>query len=201
MTENKNENIYTLPNVITAIRFLLIPIAFSVLINGNNDLLAFALFASAAATDFLDGMIARKTGTVTELGKVIDPLVDRFLIAAGALGLFLVGRLPLWTVLIILIRDFYLVVGNTYLRYKGVAKLEVMYAGKVSTAVLLLAFSGLMIKTPVISGLDWTSVSWLPGFNANPVSLWIFVLYIGIVLSVSTAILYSLQALKEVRKK
>jgi cardiolipin synthase len=86
----------------------LVPLFFTVMINGTNDTLAFLLFAFAASTDWIDGQIARRTGTVTEIGKAIDPLVDRLLIASGVLGLYIEGRLPLWIVFVLLARDFYL---------------------------------------------------------------------------------------------
>ena len=65
------------------------PFFFAVLINGKNDVLAFVLFVLAASTDWLDGQIARRTGTVTAIGKAIDPLVDRLLIASGVIGLYI----------------------------------------------------------------------------------------------------------------
>ena len=77
------------------------PIFFSVFLTDRSDTLAFVLFVAAASTDWLDGQIARRTGTVTAIGKAIDPLVDRLLIASGVIGLYIEGRLPLWIVLVL----------------------------------------------------------------------------------------------------
>ena len=98
-------DIYTIANIITVLRLILVPLFFTVLINGQNDVLAFILFAVAASTDWLDGQIARRTGTVTAIGKAIDPLVDRLLIASGVIGLYVENRLPLWIPIVLVARD------------------------------------------------------------------------------------------------
>ena len=85
------------------------------------------LFAIAASTDWLDGQIARRTGTVTALGKAIDPLVDRLLIAAGVFGLWLVDRLPGWIVFVLMARDVYLGYGAWRLEQFYRRRLPVTY--------------------------------------------------------------------------
>jgi len=106
--EDHVRDIYTVANTVTVLRLILVPFFFAVLINGQNNVLAFVLFAVAASTDWLDGQIARRTGTVTAIGQAIDPLVDRLLIAAGVLGLYVVHRLPLWILVVLVARDVYL---------------------------------------------------------------------------------------------
>lgn len=198
MESNQNNNnhsqIYTVANVITMIRLLLVPFAFSVLVSGNNDLLAFLLFAGAAASDFLDGQIARRTHTITEIGAIIDPLVDRFLIAAGLIGLYAVERLPLWIVGLLVARDLWLLYGSARIKVLNLPRIEVLFIGKVTTAVLLAGFSGLILNAPVIQGVPLTTYAWLPGFNGQPVSIWIFIVYIGMVLSLVTMFQYMVVA-------
>jgi len=143
-------DVWTVANVITVLRLLLIPFFFSVLISGRSDVLAFALFAGAASTDFLDGMIARRTGTVTAIGKAIDPLVDRLLIASGVIGLHLIGRLSLWIVVVLVLRDVYLLWGAYRLERIG-ERMPVTYFGKATTAVLLVGFSLLVLGWPEVS--------------------------------------------------
>ena len=101
------------------LRLILVPLFFAALVNGTNDTLSFLLFAIAASTDWVDGQIARRTGTVTDLGKAIDPLVDRLLIASAVVGLYLENRLPLWIVLVLLARDLYLLGGAWVLARSG----------------------------------------------------------------------------------
>lgn len=188
--QQASEQIYTAANVITVARLLLVPFAFSVLIGGKNDTLAFILFAVAALSDFVDGQLARRTNTVTEIGKVIDPLVDRFLIAAGVIGLYVVGRLPLWILVLLIGRDVFLLFGSSRLNKREVGRIDIIFAGKATTAVLLAGFSGLIINTPIIQSPSLINAPWLPGFNGAPVCVWIYLVYGGILLSLWTAIRY-----------
>ncbi len=192
--------IYTVANMITVLRLLLVPFFFMVLIvrDGRYDLLAFAIFVLASSTDFLDGMIARRTGHVTAIGKIIDPLVDRLLIAAGVVGLYILERLDIFghgsgifIVLVLVLRDVYLLYGAWVLERHG-RVLPVLVVGKITTAVLLTAFSGLMLGTHV-------SVS-----GVTPQLLGGYLLYVGLVLSLATAVVYTIQArraLEEARRE
>lgn len=189
-----SHDVYTLANIITVLRLMLVPFFFAVMITEKSDLLAFALFALAASTDWLDGQIARRTGTVTELGKAIDPLVDRLLIAAGVVGLYLDARLPLWIVLFLLVRDLYLLTGASWLTRKRAGRLPVIYIGKLTTAVLLTGFSGLILNMPKVPGLSLVSTSALPGLNGEAVAVWMWLIYVGVVLSALTAVTYTVQA-------
>lgn len=195
-----SHDIYTLANIITLLRLMMVPFAFDLLISNRNDNWAFVLFALAASTDWFDGQIARKTGTVTELGKAIDPIVDRLLIAAGVLGLYIVGRLPLWIVILLLARDAMLLAGATYLAIRKVPPVRVIYIGKVTTMLLLAGFSGLMLGWPVIPGLGLVDSRYLPGFGSEPGILWIWLVYAGVITSVITATTYVSLAVARVRK-
>jgi cardiolipin synthase len=97
-----SHDVWSVANMITMIRLGLVPVFLVVFLESkspNADVIAFAIFAVAALTDFLDGLVARSTHTVTELGTMLDPVVDRALIVAAVIGLFLTGRLPLWIAL------------------------------------------------------------------------------------------------------
>lgn len=180
---------------------MLIPIGFAIVLQGTNDLLAFSLFALAGSTDFLDGVIARRTNTVTELGKILDPLVDRFLIGASVFSLYLVGRLPLWMLLVLVFRDAFLVIGNAILRSKNYKAIEVLFIGKATTAVLFVGLSGLILNWPLVKGLDLFSPKYFPGFNGDAVSVWMYFIYVGIFMSLLTALVYFAIAMKYVRNK
>jgi len=189
-----SKDIYTVANIITVLRLILVPIFFAVLITGTNDVLAFVLFALAASTDWLDGQIARRTGTVTEIGKAIDPMVDRLLIAAGVLGLYVEQRLPVWILVVLVVRDLYLGYGVWRLEHYYHRRLTVSYAGKVTTAVLLTGFSLLILNWPMLPGLGIVDSPALPGFGSQPAGLGIWFIYAGLVLSVSTAVQYTVRA-------
>lgn len=203
-TPDHSHDVYTVANIVTVLRLILVPFFFAVLVNGENDFLSFLLFAIAGSTDWVDGQIARRTGTVTELGKAIDPLVDRLLIAAGVVGLYMEGRLPMWIVLLLLARDLYLLAGSWFLATSGAKKVEVIYIGKLTTALLLVGFSGLLLNWPMSPGAGLLESSLLPGFGTAQAALGIWFVYVAVVTSLATAVVYTIQAagaLKVARSK
>ncbi len=195
--EDHSHEIYTVANIITVLRLILVPIFFSVFLTDRSDTLAFLLFVAAASTDWLDGQIARRTGTVTEIGKAIDPLVDRLLIAAGVIGLFLEDRLPLWILVALVARDAYLLYGSWRLEGHH-RRVPVNRTGKATTAVLLAGFSLLILNWPMVPGLGIVTSpaaeKALPGFGSAPAPLGIWFVYAGLVLSFWAAAQYTVAA-------
>ena len=192
--DDHSRDVYTLANIITVLRLILVPIFFTVLVSGRNDVISFILFAVAASTDWLDGQIARRTGTVTEIGKAIDPLVDRLLIAFGVLGVYLQGRVPLWVVLTLLFRDLYLLAGASYLARSRVRALPVVFLGKLTTALLLIGFSDLILNWPQVPGLGLIDSPALPGFGGASAAAGIWFVYAGVITSLLTAGFYTVLA-------
>jgi cardiolipin synthase len=193
-----HHTIYSVANLITVLRLLLVPFFFAVLVDGDSErsrLAAFVIYAIAGSTDWIDGQIARRTNTVTQFGKIVDPLVDRLLLASGVVGLYLIDVLPLWVPVVLVLRDFYLLYGAYVLeRYKVI--LPVTYIGKLTTAVLLAGFSSLIAGWPEVPGLGLLESAWLPGFGSGAVPLGMWFAYVGIVLSVSAAVQYTLIAVR-----
>lgn len=97
----------SLPNWITLSRLLVLPVILYCLHNPTAETRSFslAIFLFAAATDWLDGYLARKLNQVTELGKFLDPLVDKLLVLAPLLALIELGQVPAWGVFLILARE------------------------------------------------------------------------------------------------
>lgn len=192
--------IYSVANLITLLRLLIVPFFFAVLVSGSerSRVAAFGLYVLAASTDWIDGQIARRTHTVTELGKIIDPLVDRLLLASGVIGLYVIGELPLWIPIVLVARDVYLLYGSWVLERKGI-RLPVVYIGKVTTAVLLAGFSSLIAGWPRVPGLALGGPSWLPGTAGGSVALGIYLVYAGMALSFATAVVYTRHARSAVR--
>lgn len=180
-------DVYTVANIVTVLRLVMVPIFFSVLVTGTNDALAAVLFAVAASTDWLDGQIARRTGTVTQIGKAIDPLVDRLLIASGLLGLYLEQRLPLWIVIVLIARDVYLLYGAWRLEAYHV-RLPVTYLGKATTFTLLVGFTLLILGWPTVI------------LGGQEIYLGLLVVYVGMALSLSTAVQYTVIAYRATRQ-
>ncbi len=100
-----------LPNYITLIRVILIPFFINLMIY-NYYREALAVFLVACITDALDGMIARLTKTQTTLGAFLDPMADKLLIISAFVTLVLLGKLPVWLVIIVVSRDAILTMGS-----------------------------------------------------------------------------------------
>jgi cardiolipin synthase (CMP-forming) len=192
-SDDHGHDIYTIANIVTVLRLILVPLFFAVLINGEHDVLAFALFTVAASTDWLDGQIARRTGTVTAIGKAIDPLVDRLLIASGVLGLYIEHRLPGWVVVVLFARDIYLMYGAWRLEQFHHQRMPVSYAGKITTTLLLIGFADLILGWPVVPGLGIIDSPYLPGLGSEPAILGIYFVYAGVLFSLGTAVQYTVQ--------
>jgi CDP-diacylglycerol---glycerol-3-phosphate 3-phosphatidyltransferase len=108
--ENARPETYkiNLPTKITLLRILLVPflLAFLIAPSRVNALMAALIFGAAALTDWLDGHLARSTQQVTTLGKLLDPIADKILLAAGLIPLVGLGRIPAWMAAVMLIREF-----------------------------------------------------------------------------------------------
>src|SRR5947209_6418169 len=97
-----------LPNVLTVVRILLVPVLIVALLEktGGGDLLAAIVFAAASITDAIDGYLARSRNAVTTFGKLMDPLADKLLIVAALIALVSLGRLEAWVAMVIIAREF-----------------------------------------------------------------------------------------------
>lgn len=197
--EEVSNRILTVPNLISAIRLCLVPIFLVLLLNGYN-LMATFLFALAASTDWIDGQIARRTNQVSRLGQLLDPAVDRILMICGVLGLFLVGRLPLWIILVVIGRDLLLLLGGVYLLKRWKARVAVIYSGKVATTLLFVGFAALLLNWPILQGIGVVDALWLPGLNSEPYSWGIWFVYAGLILALANTVYYVAAALVKIRK-
>ena len=198
-TEEVTHRIFTLANIVSFVRLLMVPAYLILLLNGYN-LAATLVFAVAAATDFLDGQIARRTHTVSRLGQLLDPAIDRILMITGVLGVFLVGRIPLWVIVVVVVRDLYLLIGGGILLSRFRIRVPVIYPGKFATTFLFVGFAGLLLNWPLIPGLGLVDASWLPGFNDALVSWGIWFIYAGLILSLGVTVYYSVAAARALKR-
>lgn len=199
-SENPSTQILTVANVITFCR-LALTIAFLVLFAaGHERTIALACYVVAATTDFLDGQVARRTQTVSWLGKIMDPIMDRVLLFTGVLGLLIVGELPVWVPVFVIGRDVYLGLGGLVLQRYRRRPVDVAYVGKAATALLMFGFCDLLLGLPVIEGLGLVDVSWLPGLNDQASALGILFVYAGVACSFVTALVYTAEGIRIVRE-
>lgn len=197
-SQNPSSEVFTIANCITACRFIL-TVVFLVLFVQHDPAMripALVCYAVAACTDFLDGQVARRTQTVSWLGKVMDPIMDRVLLFTGVLGLMITGELPVWVAVFVICRDLYLGVAAIILRRYRTRPVDVVYVGKVATALLMAGFVDLLIAVPVVEGLGIVDVAWLPGLNHTPAAIGVFLVYAGVICSSIAAIVYTIKGIK-----
>ena len=125
----------TVPNLLTLLRILLVPVLAAALLSGieSGDIVAAIVFAIASFTDALDGWIARRNKDVTTFGKLMDPLADKLLVTSALVSLVALDRLQAWVAMVIIAREF----AVTGLRQLAMEHGEVIHAsawGKVKTA-------------------------------------------------------------------
>ena len=145
------QRIWTIPNVLSFLRLASVPPFLWLWLSERRNA-AVILYAIGASTDFFDGYIARRTNSVTELGKVLDPLADRVFIVTLTVALIAAGVLPWWLAAVILVRDVLVVLAFPLLERRGVPRIAVNRTGKTATAAL---FSGLTLLALAETTLGW----------------------------------------------
>ena len=163
-----------LPNFLTVLRILLVPVLVVALLAGTggqaSDVLAAVVFAVASFTDAIDGWIARSREQITTFGKLMDPVADKLLVIAALLSLVSLGRLDAWVAMVIIAREFAVTVARLQARSEGVV-IAANWWGKAKTLVQMLTIFLLILFDPaptwvtalvyamvavtVISGIDY----------------------------------------------
>jgi len=137
---------YNLPNALSLLRIVLVPILVVVLLTEFQDKewYGLGLFLLAALTDFLDGFIARRQQQITRLGKLLDPAADKILTAAAFISLVELGVAPSWMVTVIVAREFAVSALRSFAATEGVV-IAAGFSGKVKTTLQIIAISLLII--------------------------------------------------------
>jgi len=147
----------TLPNKITLSRIVLVPIFLYYLLKGYNNV-ALIIFLVASLTDFLDGYLARKMNLVTKLGKFMDPLADKLLIAAGLIGFVQLGQISSFIAFIIISRELIISVFRAVAASEGVVIAASIW-GKIKTNTQILAILFLLLSDKINNNLNFDLVS------------------------------------------
>jgi cardiolipin synthase len=129
----------TLPNLVTFLRILLIPVFWWLIVDRDTTTVGIVVLSGVMATDWVDGLLARRTGQVSELGKVLDPVADRLAIAAGLVALVVRGAFPLWAAILILARDGAILVAGAFVLADRKVRIDVRWIGKIATFSLMCA--------------------------------------------------------------
>lgn len=140
-----NDRIVTIPNMLSVVRLLLVPVFLWLVLGPQLDEWALLVLVISGVTDYLDGKLARRFNQTSALGAILDPVADRLFILAVVIGLWLRDIIPWWLMLILPLRDIFLFSLVPFLRTRGYSSLPVHFLGKAATAALLYALPLLLL--------------------------------------------------------
>lgn len=180
-----SHTIMTVPNAISLLRLLGVPLFLWLLLVQEMDVAAFLVLVAGGVSDWLDGYLARRLNQQSPLGEVLDPLIDRLYIAATLVGLALRGFVPWWLLLLLVSRDVVLLGLIPVLRKQGRVALPVTYVGKTGTFALLWGFPLLLLGVfPYPWGATVVAIGWAFALWGTFLYWWAGLRYIQIALRV-----------------
>jgi cardiolipin synthase len=138
------DRIATVPNLLSFFRILLIPVFVALILHHGTEAAGLLLLGGVVATDWVDGYVARHTGQVSTVGKVLDPVADRLALAAALVAMVVRQAFPLWAALLVIVRDGLILLAGLVLLAGLKVRLEVRWIGKAATF-------GLMCGIPLVA--------------------------------------------------
>jgi cardiolipin synthase len=185
-----DRGVWTVPNAISLARLACVPVFLWLLLGEDRLVAAGILLAVLGATDWVDGWIARHYDQGSEIGKILDPVADRVLLIAAAVGLLISGDVPIWVGVVVLAREAVLSAVTLALAAAGARRMDVQWAGKAGTLALMFALPGFLL----VSALD-------PSTTRDIVELvtWAFTIG-GLILSYYAAVRYVPMAREALRE-
>ena len=182
-------NVWTIPNVLTIIRIILIPV-FVVLFFKGEKIAALCVFCAASLTDMLDGYLARKLNQITDFGKLFDPLADKLMVLTAMVCQTFWGPLPLVAVIIVALKELVMVLGGVFMLSKDV----VVYSNYFGKAAQVGFIASLILSFFHERFLEGNVM--LRGMTPDIILLWITV-----TLAVVAMVIYATGAIKTINKK
>ncbi len=177
------DQILTIPNVISLIRLLCLPLFLYLLFGKDDALSAAVLLGALGATDWVDGYIARNYDQVSNLGKVLDPVADRLLFFVGIGGILVYGAVPVWFAVMVLVRELVVAITTVVLAAMGARRVDVTWFGKAGTFCLMVAFPMFLASEAAFSLAEAARVcAWgfgIPGLVLSYIS-WAMYLPLGL---------------------
>jgi len=143
--EEKGEDAINLPNVLTVLRILMVPVYVVLFLEPTvtRSIAAASVFGLAALTDLLDGYLARRRGQVTKVGRLLDPIADKFLVISGLVLLVQFQRIEAWLAIAFIVRDL----GITGIRAVAASKGLIIAAGQFGKYKVVLQVTGIILLT------------------------------------------------------
>jgi len=151
-TQVQTDRVLTVPNVLSAVRLLTIPLFMWLALGPQADGLAALVLALGGITDYLDGMLARRWNQISRLGQLLDPIADRLATLAVMVVFLVRGVVPWWFVALLVGRDLVLAVQMAGLKRRGITGLPVNFVGKTATFCLMASFPLLMWGVSALAG-------------------------------------------------
>jgi cardiolipin synthase len=182
-----NRSLISVPNALTFLRFLGIPLFIYLTLVAEADGWAIVVLAVGGATDYFDGKIARAWNQTSRFGELADPAIDRLYILATLIVFLIRDTVPVWMIALIIGRDFILAIITLMMNRKGIPPFIVTYLGKAATFNLLYAFPFLLLAQ---SDGTWGNIAYVAG--------WSFAIW-GIALYISTGISYAREGFSQMR--
>lgn len=168
-SDEVSDRVLTIPNLLSVLRLVLIPVFVWVALGPEEDQWAFVILAVSAVTDWLDGVVARRYHLVSRVGQLLDPVADRLFVASTIIVLALRDIVPWWLVGLLVLRDVFMGVVQLVVHRRGLEPLPVHYVGKAATLCLLYGMPLLFLTTSddtvadVAKPLAWAFVIWGTG--------------------------------------
>lgn len=169
----------TIPNAVSFARLCAVPYFWWVLLAEERVGLAAALIFIIGSTDWIDGYLARKLNQVSEVGKFLDPLADRLMIASALVAGLIAGVLPLVIGIPLLVREGMVGVGALYLGARGGGKLDVRPLGKMATFLLYGAIPSFYLDAAEIVPWMFGPAAWISGAVGLFLYYWVGAEYVG----------------------
>ncbi|GAC69694.1 CDP-alcohol phosphatidyltransferase family protein [Gordonia soli] len=173
-----SDRIVTVPNALSVLRLLLIPVFIWLLLVEEADGWAFAILMFSGFSDWLDGKLARLLGQSSRIGALLDPAADRLYIVVIPITFGLRDFVPWWLIGVIIARDVLLFATGPILRTRGLFALPVLYIGKAATFALMSAFPWLLAgQLDSVVGTICYPIGWAFLIWGVALYVWSFVLY------------------------
>lgn len=178
--EADSARIWTLPNLLSFLRLLLIPVFLWLVLGPRHDLIALGVLVVSGITDYLDGWLARRLGQYSRFGSLLDPIADRLYVLAVVIALAIRGVVPWWIAVILPLRDVLIAGLVPFLRTRGYTSLPVHFLGKAATFCLLYAFPLLFLGQGASTGHELARVfGWAFAIWGIGLYWWAAILYVG----------------------
>ena len=186
-------NVWTIPNVLTMIRIVLIPVFVAVFFSTPKEqdrIVALIIFAVASITDMFDGMLARKLNQITDFGKLFDPLADKVMVITALICQAVYGVFPWIAIIIVAVKELIMLLGGLFMLSRDVVVYS-NYVGK-TAQVFFIASLLLSFFHPSLEAAEFRVLGMTPD---------LLLLWITVALSLAALVVYAAGALRTLKAK